>query len=69
MRVITFSAKVKNGKLLVPDEYLDAIGNGTRVVILLDAVESEKKIKRGPLKAAKIKTKGLSFDRDEANRR
>lgn len=69
MRVITFNAQIEDGKLQVPAEYLTAIGKGTRVVILLDTIEPVKKRKPGPLKAAKIKTKGLVFDRDEANRR
>ncbi|MFA6065684.1 MAG: hypothetical protein WC707_00710 [Candidatus Babeliaceae bacterium] len=68
MKAIEFTTKAKNGVIEIPKEYLTTLHNEFRVIILVGPeVVVDKKRKK--LSSIKIKTKGLVFDRDEANER
>lgn len=70
MQAIEFVTHIKNGIIEVPKEYLMALKNECRIIILIDS-ENHKKIdqKRKKLTSLEIDTRGLHFDRDEANER
>ena len=67
MKAIEFCAKLENGAIKIPDEFQDQIGDQEFHVIILFNKQTSKKIshKKRVLGAAKIKTKGLKFTRDE----
>lgn len=69
MEAIEFITKAKNGVIKIPKEYQEQLQDQFRVIILQDAADSKKQPKKRILSAAKIKTKGLKFNRDEANSR
>jgi hypothetical protein len=69
MKAIEFITKAKNGVIEIPKEYQKELQDQFRVIILHEAPALEKKAlrKKRTLSAAKIKTKGFKFSRDEAN--
>lgn len=69
MHAIEFVTDTQDGVIQIPKKYLKGLKKHVRVIIL---IEEEKKTKTFPKKgltSLKIKTKGLSFNRDEANER
>lgn len=72
MQAIEFVTKVKDGIIEVPKEYLKTLHNKCRVIILVETKDSLHKVSaknKKQLSSLKIKTKGLVFNRDEANER
>lgn len=71
MEAIEFVAKIKNGIIEVPKEHLASLHNECRVIILVEDKALEKKHikKKKRLSSLTVKTKGLVFERDEANER
>ena len=71
MQAIEFLAKAQKGTIKIPKEYQDQLQAQFRVIILQDGPKEEVKQirKKRTLKAVQIKTKGLKFNRDEANDR
>ncbi len=69
MRAIEFTTKVEDGTIKIPKKYLDNLQNELRVIILIDESPKAKPQRKRKFTAVKIKTKGLKFDRDEANTR
>ena len=70
MQAIEFIAKVEKGAIKVPREYQEQLQDQFRVIILQEVVAPKKTVrKRRTLNAAKIKTKGFKFNRNEANAR
>jgi hypothetical protein len=69
MRAIEFVAKAEKGTIKIPKEYQEELQDHFRVIILQEVPTPEKKLphKRRTLTAAQIKTKGFTFNRDEAN--
>lgn len=69
MKAIEFITKAKNGVIEIPKEYQEELQDQFRVIILQETPELEKKAvrKKRTLSAAKIKTKGFKFNRNEAN--
>ena len=68
MQAIEFVTKAKDGVIQIPKEYLIDLKNEFRVIILVEPQVASSKKKR-KLSSLKVKTKGLVFDRDEANER
>ena len=72
MEAIEFISTIKNGKINIPDQYIDTLTQPVRVIILIEPQQTSKKkkdTKKDRFTAFKTKTKGLKFDRDEANKR
>lgn len=72
MKAIEFITKPKDGVIEIPKKYVKSISKEIRVIILINAEVANQKQREssGPLfTALKVKTKGLSFNRDEANKR
>lgn len=75
MHAIEFIAKAKKGTIEIPKEYQAQLHDQFRVIILQEVPEVSQgrqlKIPKGKRKltAVKIKTKGLKFNREEANER
>jgi len=72
MKAIEFIADAQDGTIKVPKKYWKDLERNLRVIILVEEHAPETKQKRSgsrKLKAMSIKTKGLVFDRDEANER
>lgn len=70
MHAIEFITDAEDGIIRIPKKYLKDVKKNIRVIILVE--EKEKKMKSFPKKgltSLKLKTKGLSFNRDEANER
>ena len=68
MRAIEFTTKIQKGSIKVPARYANTLKKECRVIILIDE-ESQKVGHKRELKALQVKTKGMVFDRDEANKR
>ena len=69
MQAIEFIAEAEDGTIKIPKKHLKNLNKEFRVIILIDGVPKESKTKKKHLNALKIKTKGFSFSRDEANER
>lgn len=71
MQAIEFFAKAQKGTIKIPKEYQEQLQDQFRVIILQEgpSLESKKLRKKRSLTAARIKTKDLKFDRNEANER
>ncbi len=72
MKAIEFIADAQDGTIKIPKKYWKDLEQKLRVIILVEEQVSEpkqKKIGKRQLKAMSVKTKGLVFDRDEANER
>lgn len=69
MEAIEFVTKVENGNIKVPNKYLPELTDEFRVIILIEQKEKKISKKKKSFKAFAIDTKGLKFDRDEANER
>lgn len=72
MKAIEFIADAQNGTIKIPKKYWKDLEQKLRVIILVEEQIPEakqKKIGKRQLKAMSVKTKGLVFDRDEANER
>jgi hypothetical protein len=67
MQAIEFVTHIKNGVIEVPKEYLIALQNECRIIILIDADHHKKRTKKNKkLTSLEIDTRDLVFDRDEA---
>jgi hypothetical protein len=72
VRAIEFITKPKDGVIKIPKEHIGNLQGEIRVIILIDAElesQSTEKTKGSRFSALQITTKGVSFDRDEANKR
>lgn len=71
MQAIEFITKAKNGIIEIPKEHLKNLSDEFRVIILLEPgiPEQKRKSKKKQLSSLSVKTKGLTFGRDEANER
>ena len=71
MEAIEFIANVKDGTVKIPKKYLSNLPKEFRIIILInkDIPVKQKEVKKRQLSALKVKTKGLHFDREEANAR
>jgi len=70
MKAIEFIANAQDGTIKIPKKYWKDLEHNLRVIILVEETDTEtkqKKTGKQRLKAMSVKTKGLSFDRDEAN--
>jgi hypothetical protein len=68
MEAIEFTTKIEDGTIKIPKKYLGNLPSEFRVIILISETEKPKS-SRKKLTAFKVKTKGLHFDRNEANKR
>lgn len=71
MQAIEFTAESKNGIIEVPKQYQAQLQDHFRVIILQEPPTTDKKLprKKRTLSPIQMKTKGLKFDREEANAR
>jgi hypothetical protein len=82
MNAIEFSAKIKNGVIKIPQQYLQNVQNGDAKIIVLMREKSvmqntnivkRRQIKKNTVKrkfkALSLDTKGFKFSRKEANER
>lgn len=70
MEAIEFVAKAEKGSIKIPKEYRGQLQEQFRVIILQEMPTIKKTVrKKRDLTAAKIKTKGFKFNREEANAR
>lgn len=71
MKAIEFIANAENGTIKIPKKYWKDLEHELRVIILVKEITPDEKLKKTSkqLKAISVKTKGLVFDRDEANER
>ena len=70
MQAIEFVTTIKDGVIELPKQYRKNTKMQCRVIILLEGQKSKINVsKKKHVSAIQIKTKGLVFDRDEANER
>ncbi len=70
MQAIEFIAKAEDGTIKVPKKYLKSLTGKVRVIILIEKeTEKQQESKKAKFSALKIQTKGLKFNRNEANER
>ena len=76
MKAFEFLAKMKNGAIEVPKNYIENVKKGgqLRVIVLVDEVQKPKKTLtkkalRSRFKAVRLDTRGFKFNREEANER
>lgn len=71
MKAIEFTTSSQDGTIKIPKKYQKDLEKQFRVIILVDETlpSQKRKGKSKQFKAMSIKTKGLTFDRDEANER
>ncbi len=78
MNAIEFVAQEKKGSIQIPKKYLSQLTKEFRVLILVEKKATKKKkaaskkkaiSKKKKFSAVKIKTKGYTFNRDEAHER
>ncbi|MDR1784843.1 MAG: hypothetical protein LBR23_00015 [Spirochaetaceae bacterium] len=67
MQALEFSTVVENGSIRVPEHYVRQILSPVRVIILVDDFPRPMRKKR--FNAAKLKTKGFKFNREELHER
>jgi len=73
MQAIEFVGELKEGIIKIPKKYISNVHKKVRVIVLIDEKEPTKEVsrakgsKRKKFKAFKVDTKGLRFNRDEAN--
>ena len=71
MEAIEFTSAAKDGVIEIPKKYQAQLQDKFRVIILQEAPVAEKKTlrKKRTFSPIQMKTKGLKFNRDEANAR
>ena len=72
MKAIEFTTKPKDGIIEIPKKYIKKMSKEIGVIILISSDQADQKqenSERPLFTSLKIKTKGLEFDRDEANKR
>ena len=67
MKAIEFKAKTDKGIIKIPKQIKNKLNQEVRVILLFE--EKEKDIGQHHFTAAKIKTKGFKFNREEAHER
>ena len=73
MEAIEFITKTEDGIIKIPKKYLNNVLGEVHVIILIDTekIKKQKIVKKKDLNltSLKVKTKGLKFNRNEANER
>ena len=72
MKAIEFVADAQDGIIKIPKKYWKDLEPGLRIIILVEgkaAVNTQKNGGKRRFEAMSVETKGLIFDRDEANER
>ena len=69
MQAYEFDAVVKNGVINIPEKYLDKQLSFIRVILLTKSDDVLPVKKEGKFSAMRLKTKGFTFNREEANER
>lgn len=67
MRILNFTAHLKDGTIKIPHEFLKDLKEEVHVILVLDKKESQSKKRKKHLTAFNAKTKGLTINREEAN--
>jgi hypothetical protein len=67
MKAIEFKARADKGIIEIPKEIKSKLNQEVRVILLFE--ENEKNLRQHHFTAAKIKTRGFKFNREEANER
>jgi hypothetical protein len=69
MKAYEFDTVVKNGVINIPKKYLDKQLSYIRVIVLSKSDEVLSVKKERKFSAMRLKTKGFTFNREEANER
>lgn len=69
MQAIEFSGKAHDGVIDLPAGLESWNGRAVKVILLADEAPGEAGMAAPSFSAAKLKTRGFSFDREEANAR
>lgn len=65
MKAIEFVAHAKQGKVEIPQEYIDQVSGEFRVILLLNQQEPVKPKRKRNFKALSVKTKNFKLKRDD----
>ena len=69
MEAYEFDTVVKNGVINIPQKFLDKQLSAIRVIVLTKGDDVLPIKKEGKFSAMRLKTKGFTFNREEANER
>lgn len=67
LQAYEFNSIIENGIIHIPQQYRDKMPAKVKVIVLTH--EEEYKIQKNNFSAIRLKTKGLRFNREEANER
>jgi hypothetical protein len=68
MQLAEFETTIQNGVITVPCEYLTFLSDKTKIMVRIESLGNEHAYKRS-FEAVRINTKGIKFNREEANAR
>ena len=69
MQAYEFNAVVHNGVIHVPKQFSDEQLSNVRVILLADSVKKTSDSHKNKFTAMRLKTKGFTFNREEAHER
>ena len=68
MQLAEFQTIIQNGVITIPVEYLTVLSEKTKIMVRIETLGNENVYKRS-FGAIRINTKGIKFNREEANAR
>lgn len=69
MQIVEFETMLKNGMISVPVEYRKILPEKTRLIVKIEPADKGSRIHRRTFNAVRYSTRGLKFNREEANAR
>jgi len=69
MQAYEFNTVVRNGIIQIPKQFSDKQLSSVRVILLADSVRKVSEPRKNKFTAMRLKTKGFTFNREEAHER
>ena len=69
MQAYEFNTVVRDGIIHIPKQFSDKQLSNVRVILLADTAKKVSEPRRNKFTAMRLKTKGFTFNREEANER
>ena len=69
MQAYEFNTVVRNGIIHIPKQFSDKRLSNVRVILLTDSAKKVSEPRKNKFTAMRLKTKGFTFNREEAHER
>ena len=69
MQAYEFNTVVRNGIIYIPKQFSDKQLSSVRVILLADSMSKVSEPRKNKFIAMRLKTKGFTFNREEAHER